>query len=98
MNQLIDNQIDEFIEKSKTLNGQIIQERESWNTEVTEQAIRHFAYGISDDNPLWLNSNYVSQTKYGFLLAPPTFLTSVLISCFTWLSHESTDVEFNWLP
>jgi amino acid adenylation domain-containing protein len=78
MNQLIDSQIDQFIEKCRTLNGQIIQEREPWNTEVTVQAIRHFAYGISDDNPLWLDANYVSQTKYSKLVAPPTFLTSVL--------------------
>ena len=78
MNQVIDSQIDVFVKKSKTLNGKIIQERESWNTEITKQAIRHFAYGISDDNPLWLDSNYASKTKYGKLIAPPTFLISVL--------------------
>jgi amino acid adenylation domain-containing protein len=72
------NLINEFIKKSQTLNGQIIQEREAWNTEVTAQAIRHFAYGISDDNPLWLNADYASKTDYGKLVAPPTFLTSVL--------------------
>ncbi len=78
MNKSINDTIEQFIEKSKTFNGQIIQEREPWNTEVTAQAIRHFAYGISDDNPLWLDIDYATKTKYGKLLAPPTFLTSVL--------------------
>lgn len=78
MSQIIDRQLKEFIEKSRLLTGQIIQEREPWNTEVTAQAIRHFAYGISDDNPLWLDPDYARKSDYGSLVAPPTFLTSVL--------------------
>ncbi len=71
-------QIDEFIEKSQTLTGQEGQERSLWNTAVTADAIRHFAYGISDDNPLWLDPEYAAQSRYGRLVAPPVFLTSVL--------------------
>ncbi|MDB9515933.1 AMP-binding protein [Roseofilum reptotaenium CS-1145] len=78
MSQIIDRKIHEFIEKSRGLTEQTIQERESWNTEVTAQAIRHFAYGVSDDNPLWLDPDYAGKSYYGSLVAPPTFLTSVL--------------------
>ncbi len=69
--------IQEFIEKSRLLTGKVIQEREPWNTAVTPQAIRHFAYGISDDNPLWLDPDYAAKSHFGQLVAPPTFLTSV---------------------
>ncbi|MFB2939482.1 amino acid adenylation domain-containing protein [Aerosakkonemataceae cyanobacterium BLCC-F154] len=78
MSHIINKQLKEFIEKSRLLTGQIIQEREPWNTEVTAQAIRHFAYGISDDNPLWLDPDYARKSDYGSLVAPPTFLISVL--------------------
>lgn len=71
-------QIDEFIEKSQALTGQEVQERPLWNTAVTADAIRHFAYGISDDNPLWLDPDYAARSRYGCLVAPPAFLTSVL--------------------
>jgi aspartate racemase len=75
---MIDDQLNEFIEKSRKLTGQNIRERETWNTQVTAQAIRHFAYGISDDNPLWLDVEYARKSGYDRLVAPPTFLTSVL--------------------
>lgn len=70
--------IDEFIAKSRAMNGQEVRERTAWNTAVTADAIRHFAYGISDDNPLWLDAEYAARSRYGRLVAPPAFLTSVL--------------------
>lgn len=71
-------QISAFIAESRRLNGQTIKERPLWNTAVTADAIRHFAYGISDDNPLWLDPAYAAESRYGRLVAPPTFLISVL--------------------
>ncbi len=55
---------------------------EPWNYEATRDAIRHYAHGIGDDNPLWCDPAYASQTKYGSLVALPSFLftTSRLIS------------------
>lgn len=70
--------IDEYLVRSKELNRQVISEREQWNTVATADAIRHFAYGISDDNPLWLDHENASQSWYGRLVAPPSFLTSIL--------------------
>jgi acyl dehydratase len=43
-------------------------------TEATRDAIRHYAHGIGDDNPLWTDEAYAAQTQYGTLLAPPTIL------------------------
>ncbi|OGB94071.1 MAG: hypothetical protein A3G35_05405 [candidate division NC10 bacterium RIFCSPLOWO2_12_FULL_66_18] len=70
--------IDEFVARSRALTGQEVRERTSWNTAVTPDAIRHFAYGISDGNPLWLDPDYAAKSRYGRLVAPPAFLTSVL--------------------
>ncbi|HRV96623.1 MAG TPA: MaoC family dehydratase N-terminal domain-containing protein, partial [Anaerolineae bacterium] len=70
--------IDAFIAASRKLTGQVISERPLWNTAATADAIRHFAYGISDDNPLWLNTDYAAESRYGSLVAPPAFLISAL--------------------
>ena len=94
--------IDEFVEKSRALIGKEISERESWNTTATQDAIRHFAYGISDDNPLWLDPLYASKIHGGRQLAPPAFLTSVLYPHLHGepmevpLSNLIGDLEFHW--
>ncbi|MCD4524237.1 MaoC family dehydratase N-terminal domain-containing protein [Nocardioides sp. cx-173] len=43
-------------------------------TEVHADATRHFAYGYGDDNPLYCDPEYAKNTRWGALLAPPTFL------------------------
>ena len=55
---------------------------EPWNYEATRDAIRHYAHGIGDDNPLWCDPHYAEQTKYGSLVALPSFLftTSRIVS------------------
>lgn len=44
------------------------------NYEVTWDGVRHFAYGYGDDNPLWCDPEYGPRTRWGTLIAPPTFL------------------------
>jgi acyl dehydratase len=44
------------------------------NAEVTRDGLRHFAFGYGDDNPLYCNADYAAGTRWGGLLAPPTFL------------------------
>jgi len=39
--------------------------------EITKSTIRRFAYGIGDDNPLWIDEEYAKKTKYGSIIAPP---------------------------
>jgi len=41
---------------------------------ATRDAIRNFALGIGDPNPLWLDEGYARFTSHGCLLAPPSFL------------------------
>ncbi|WP_395329018.1 MaoC family dehydratase N-terminal domain-containing protein [Novosphingobium sp. BL-8H] len=55
---------------------------EPWNYEATRDAIRHYAHGIGDDNPLWCDPEYAANTKYGSIVALPSFLftTSRIVS------------------
>jgi acyl dehydratase len=47
---------------------------EPWCHEATRDAIRHYAHGIGDDNPLWCDPAYAARTRHGGLIAPPSFL------------------------
>lgn len=49
---------------------------EGWNTAVTRDSIRHFAWGVGDDNPLWTDSEYAARSPYGEIVAPPCYLYS----------------------
>jgi len=55
---------------------------EPWNYEATRDGIRHYAHGIGDDNPLWCDPAYAEKTKYGTIVALPSFLftTSRIVS------------------
>ncbi|WP_433632153.1 FAS1-like dehydratase domain-containing protein [Nocardia sp. CA-120079] len=44
------------------------------NYQVTWDGVRHFAFGYGDDNPLYCDPDYAAQTRWGALIAPPTFL------------------------
>ena len=48
------------------------------NSEVTADAIRHFARGIGDLNPLWFDEKYAGKTRWGVIIAPPTYLYGVI--------------------
>ena len=52
-----------------------------FNSEVTMDSIRHFVDGIGDTNPLWVDEEYAKKTRYGGIVAPPSWLYSV---CPTW--------------
>ncbi|MFC1822826.1 MaoC family dehydratase N-terminal domain-containing protein [Thermodesulfobacteriota bacterium] len=45
-----------------------------WNCVATKDAIWHFTEGLGDDNPLWRDEEYAARTRYGSIIAPPTFL------------------------
>lgn len=47
---------------------------EPHNYEVTWDGVRHFAVGAGDGNPLWCDPEYGKTTRWGGLIAPPTFL------------------------
>lgn len=73
-----EKQLEEYVEKSRLLTGQEVRERQAWNTQVTLDAVRHYAYGTDDDNPLWSDPEYAKTTKAKKNLAPPCFVVSAL--------------------
>ena len=44
-----------------------------WNTTCTPDAIRHWAEGYGDDNPLYVDPEYGKRTRWGGQIAPPGF-------------------------
>lgn len=67
---------DEMIEYVSSLEGQPLRV-EPWNTEATRDGIRHFAWGIGDNNPLYCDPEYAASSVQGGIVAPPTFLCTV---------------------
>ena len=51
-------------------------ESEPLTVEVEKGAIVKFAQAIGDENPLWNDQAAARKTRYGGLIAPPTFLRS----------------------
>jgi acyl dehydratase len=47
---------------------------EPWCHEATRDNIRHYAHGIGDDNPLWCDPAYAAKSRFGTIVAPPSFL------------------------
>jgi acyl dehydratase len=50
---------------------------EQWNYEASRDAIRHYAWGLGDDNPLFAEPNYAATTRWGGIIAPPTFFFAI---------------------
>ena len=74
---------DEGIEKLRQRIGiQVNKPTPPHNYEVTWDGTRHFAFGYGDDNPLWCDPEYAAGTKYGAIVALPSFLfTTSRIAC-----------------
>ena len=49
-------------------------ETEPISYDIEKGAIRKFAEAIGDLNPLYHDEEYAKKTKYGGIIAPPTFL------------------------
>lgn len=47
-----------------------------YNTVATEDAIRHYALGIGEDNPRFLDPDYAAGTRWRQIVASPTFVMS----------------------
>lgn len=69
---------EESIAEAKELIGvPLRRDRMRWNDAATRDAIRQFADGVGDDNPLWLDAAYARKSRWGCQLAPPSFLYAV---------------------
>lgn len=49
-----------------------------FNTEANHRNIERFVRAIGDDNQLWLDAHYARNTFYGCIIAPPTFLYTIV--------------------
>jgi acyl dehydratase len=65
---------DEALDKLRRVMGQEFPLTEQFNTVATPDAIRHYAIGTGDDNPRFFSEDYARQTKWGGILAHPTFI------------------------
>ena len=69
---------DEGIAAAATLIGTALRrDRMQWIESATRDAIRHFAWGVGDNNPLWLDRDYGVASPWGSILAPPCILYAV---------------------
>ncbi len=66
---------DEAVERSRRRLGvPKPQHNPPHNYEVTWDGVRHFAFGYGDDNPLYCDPDHAAASRWGSLIAPPTFL------------------------
>ena len=66
---ITDEAIDELLKRR----GVVRAAHRPWNTVASADSIRHFALGIGNLNPLWLDPDYAASSRFGRLIAPPTF-------------------------
>ena len=45
--------------------------------EIEKRMIRRFVLAIDDPNPLWQDEEYARQSRYGGIIAPPTFVLTI---------------------
>jgi acyl dehydratase len=67
---------DEMVAEAKAMIGMPIR-TEGWNQQASRDAIRHYAYGLGDDNPLFCHVAYGAASCHGTTIAPPTFLYTI---------------------
>lgn len=64
---------DAMLERARSCIGAELVSRDHWNTEATRDAIRHYAQAMGMDNPLYSDPDYAATTRWGGIIAPPTF-------------------------
>jgi acyl dehydratase len=68
---------DEALKKWESRIGLELRISSRFNETASFEAIRNFAYGVGDANPLYSNPEYASETRYGALTAAPSWPASV---------------------
>jgi acyl dehydratase len=70
---------DEMLSEMRALIGTELRTEASVNNEyATRLAILRFCEGIGDDNPLWTDPQYAAASRFGALIAPPSFIFACL--------------------
>ncbi len=66
------------LEEARSLIGvDLRRTHQTWNTEASPDAVRHFCWGIGDDNPLYCDPAYGRASAWGTGLAPGCFLYTI---------------------
>jgi acyl dehydratase len=66
------------LEEARSLIGvELRRTGQQWNTEASPDAVRHFCWGIGDDNPLFTEVSYGARSRWGAALAPGCFLYTI---------------------
>jgi acyl dehydratase len=90
---------DELVEEMRGKAGLKLRvENALFNEYATKDNIRKFVDGIGDTNPLFRDEEYAKGTRYGSVIAPPSFVFSVLAGVqFGWRGlagyHSASDME-----
>ena len=70
---------DELLQEMRDLVGTELRTDACVNNEyATRTAILRFAEGIGDDNPLWSDPEYAAASRFGGIVAPPSFIFACL--------------------
>jgi len=76
--------LDKWIKEINAKKGEIIrwdvEQDHTWrqsNRVATEDLIRHFCDAYGETNPLYRHVDYARKSRYGCIIAPPTFLTCI---------------------
>lgn len=68
-------------------------------TEVVDRStIRRYAQAISDFNPLYLDDEFARQSKYGGIVAPPTYIFDVSHDTFAEIGEDGRDLTRVTVP
>jgi len=66
------------IEEARSLLGvRLRRSRNAWNSTASPDAVRHFCWGIGDDNPLYGDPAYGAASVWGSAIAPGCFLYTI---------------------
>ena len=90
--------------KVEEIRNKIGVESEPMLCEIEKSMIKRFIQATDDHNPLWWDEEYAKRTKYGGIVAPPTFLlvigfeqfqqqSSGLIPLFKGVLNGGTEIE-----
>ena len=59
------------------LRGEVGVEWELVMYEIEKGTLRRFVQAIDDQNPLWQDEEYASESQYGGIIAPPNFILTI---------------------
>lgn len=65
---------------------------------IDRTAIRRYAQAISDLNPLYIDEEFAKKSKYGGIIAPPTFIFDVSHDIFAEVGEDGRDLSRVTIP